>query len=408
MNRQGIVTGIILAVVLGSGALLWRTLPCTGGGTGGRAEQKDSGSKEADNRTREGQGTSGKGSMVTMDAEAQKQNCVVVAQAKKELLAGALHVTGKIEANGDRIAHVFPRIPGRIVTLGASLGEKVAAGQPLATLESIELIDAINTSRLSKTKVDMAQSNLDRIRTLVEKKIAAEKELVLAESEYKSAMIELQAAEQRLLHYGAAPSGLSGHDQKKTLLVIRAPFAGIVTEKHAIAGEPCDPTKLLYTITDLSSVWVALDISEKDLAKVRKGQSASISVGAYPDVTFEGRITFIADLVDQATRTVKARVEIANPERKLKPEMFATVDIALQADAAPVLAVPEEALQNLDGHPVVFVADSGTGFTARQIQAGRRANGMAEIVSGLKEGERYAVKGAFILKSEVKKGELSD
>jgi cobalt-zinc-cadmium efflux system membrane fusion protein len=122
----------------------------------------------------------------------------------------------------------------------------------------------------------------------------------------------------------------------------------------------------------------------------------------------KGRVTYIADLVDEATRTVKARVAMANPGRKLKPEMFATVALALTADATPVLAVPEEALQDLNGKKVVFVAEKETELVARQVETGRREGGMIEIISGLKEGERYAVKGAFILKSEIKKGEMTD
>ena len=151
-----------------------------------------------------------------------------------------------------------------------------------------------------------------------------------------------------------------------------------------------------------------VDINEKDLAKVHKGQAAIVTVGAFPDLKLKGRITYIADLVDESTRTVKARIEVANPGRKLKPEMFATVELALAADAPPVVAVPEDALQDLDGKKVVFVAENEAEFAARQVQAGRTAGGMIEIVSGLKEGERYAVKGAFILKSEVKKGEVVD
>jgi cobalt-zinc-cadmium efflux system membrane fusion protein len=161
-------------------------------------------------------------------------------------------------------------------------------------------------------------------------------------------------------------------------------------------------------VADLSSVWIMVDINEKDLAKVHRGQAATLTVGAFPDLKLKGRITYIADLVDQNTRTVKARVEVANPGRRLKPEMFATVELALAADAPPVLAVAEDALQDLDGKKVVFVAEKATEFAARPVQAGRTAGGMVEIASGLKEGERYAVKGSFILKSEVKKGEMKD
>ena len=151
-----------------------------------------------------------------------------------------------------------------------------------------------------------------------------------------------------------------------------------------------------------------IDINEKDLAKVHRGQSASVTVGAFPDLKLKGSITYIADLVDQTTRTVKARVEVANPGRKLKPEMFATIELALAADAPPVLAVPEDAIQELDGKKVVFVVEDEDEFAARPVQTTRTAAGMVEIVSGLKEGEHYAIKGSFILKSEVKKGEMTD
>jgi cobalt-zinc-cadmium efflux system membrane fusion protein len=151
-----------------------------------------------------------------------------------------------------------------------------------------------------------------------------------------------------------------------------------------------------------------VDINEKDLSKVHRGQAAIVTIGAFPDLKLKGRITYIADLVDQSTRTVKARIEVANPGRKMKPEMFATVELALAGDAPQILAVPEDALQDLDGKKVVFVAENEAEFTARQVQTGRGAGGMIEIVSGLKEGERYAIKGSFILKSEIKKGEMKD
>jgi len=151
-----------------------------------------------------------------------------------------------------------------------------------------------------------------------------------------------------------------------------------------------------------------VDINEKDLAKVVKGQTAIVTVGAFPDQKLKGRITYIADVVDQSTRTVKARIEVANPGRKLKPEMFATVELALPSDSAPVVVVPEDAIQDLDGKKVVFVAEDEAEFAALLVETGRMAGGMVEVVSGLKEGDRYAIKGAFILKSELKKGDVVD
>ncbi|ACM19219.1 efflux pump, RND family, membrane fusion protein [Geotalea daltonii FRC-32] len=412
MNKKAIIIGLILALVLGGGVAYQLTHSVTGGDE--HAEHKDEKGVHEEKEHKEEKGghegheEKSEAGSVKMTAEVQKENGVVVTVAKKQPIAGMISATGKVEANADRIAHVSPRISGKIVAVKASLGDSVASGQSLATLDSIELGEALNRYQQSKTKLALAQSNMDRIKALVEKKIAARKDILQAETDYKTAQTELHTDEERLSLYGVSASDLKGDGHKKPRLPVRSPIGGIITEKHAIVGELADPSKSLYTVADLSSVWVLVDIHEKDLAKVRRGQPAIVSVGAFPDQKLKGRITYIADLVDETTRTVKARIEVPNPGRKLKPEMFATVELALSAGAPPVLAVPEDAVQDLDGKKVVFIAESDAEFAVRQVQAGRTAGGMVEIVSGLKEGDRYAIKGAFILKSEIKKGELVD
>ena len=419
MNKKITIIGLILAVALGGG-LYYRANQTNSGG-GEHADHKEAGHKDEKAGAHEGEKAGaheegkeghaehgGEVGSVKMAAAVQKQNGVVVATVQKQRLGGTISVTGKVEANADRIAHVSPRISGKIVSVKASLGDSVSAGQALATLDSVELGEALNRYHQSKTKLALALANMDRIKILVEKKIAARKDILQAETDYKTAQTELHGDEERLSLYGVSTTDLKGEGHKKPLLPVRAPIGGIITEKHAIVGELADPSKSLYTIADLSNVWVLVDINEKDLAKVAKGQSAAVTVGAFPDQKLKGRITYIADLMDEATRTVKARIEVANPGRKLKPEMFATVELALAKDAPPVVAIPEDALQDLDGKKVVFVAEGDAEFGARQVQAGRTTGSMIEIVSGLKEGECYAVKGAFILKSELKKGEVVD
>ncbi|MSM38581.1 MAG: efflux RND transporter periplasmic adaptor subunit [Geobacter sp.] len=409
MNKKAIIIGLILVLALGGG-VAYRLIHSTTGG-GEKVEHKETGHKDEKGdhdaeKGHEGHDEHGEGKLVKMSAEVQKQSGVVVALAKKQRLAGTISTTGKVEANADRIAHVSPRISGKIVSVKSSLGDSVAAGQVLVTLDSVELGEALNRYHQSKTKLALAQSNMDRIKALVDKKIAARKEILQAETDYKTSQTELHTDEERLALYGVSIAHLRGDIHKKPLLPVRSPISGIITEKHAIVGELSDPAKSLYTVADLSSVWVLVDIHEKDLAKVRRGQAATVIVGAFSDRKFRGRITYLADLVDEATRTVKARVEVANPGRMLKPEMFATVELALAADAPPVLAVPEEALQEMDGRKLIFVAEKETEFEPRPVELGRASGGMVEVVSGLREGERYAVKGAFTLKSELKKGEL--
>lgn len=412
MKKKAILIGLILAVAVGGG-LYYRTTQTKGGAD--QAEHKEAGHKEEkagghDEHKGEkgGHDEHGEEGKVKMTAELQKQNGVVVGPAKQQRLAGIISATGKVEANADKVAHVSPRISGKIVAVKSSLGDSIAAGQVLATLDSVELGEALSRYHQSKTKLALAQANMERVKALVEKKIAARKDILQSETDFKTAQTELHTDEERLSLFGVNLSDVKGDDHKKPILPVRSPISGIITEKHAIVGELSDPSKSLYTIADLSSVWVVVDINEKDLAKIHRGQTASVSVGAFPDQKLKGRITYIADLVDQNTRTVKARIEVPNTGRKLKPEMFATIELALAADAPPVLAVPEDALQDLDGKKVVFVAEKNDEFAARPVQTGRAAGGMVEIVSGLKDGEQYAVKGSFILKSEIKKGEMKD
>lgn len=409
MNRKGTIIGIVIVLILG-GAFVYRFTRLTAGKGEERAEHRDAGEgKESKNTKKEGKEIKQEeAKSVKMDPEIQKKNGVVVGSARKKSLGGTITATGKVEVNADRIAHVSPRIPGKVVSVGSSLGDGVAAGQVLVRLDSVELGEALNRYRQSKTKLSLAKNNMLRVAALVEKKIAARKEILQAETGYQSAMAELHTDEERLLLYGVAKKDLVAINGKRILLPVRSPIGGLITEKHATAGELADPSKSLYTVADLSTLWVMVDVNEQDLAKVRKGQAAVVKVGAYPDTKFRGRITHIADLVDEATRAVKARVEVQNPGRKLKPEMFATVELTLPANAPPVLAVPEDALQDMDGKKVLFVTGNGAEFEPRRVELGRASGGMVEITAGLKEGERYAVKGGFLLKSELKKGELGE
>lgn len=406
MNRKITIIGIVLAVALGSG-FYYRFTHLATGKSGEKASQEVKEGKEPKGDKKESEKDEQPKS-VTMSVEKQKQHGVVVAAAGKERLGGVISATGKVEVNSDRIAHISPRIPGKIASVKASLGDSVAAGQVLVMLDSLELSEALNRYKQSNTKLLLAKNNMDRVKALVEKKIAARKEILLAESDYQTAMAEQHSNEERLLLYGLSPSDLNRQNSKRQLLPVRSVIAGVITEKHAIAGELADPAKSLYTVADLSTVWVLTDINEKELAKIRKGQSAVVSVAAFAERKFRGRINYISDVVDDATRTVKARIEVQNPGRLLKPEMFANVELSLPADSPAVLAVPVSSIQDLEGKKVLFVTENGTEFKPRSVDLGRASGGKVEITGGLKDGERFAVKGGFLLKSELKKGELGE
>jgi membrane fusion protein, heavy metal efflux system len=408
MKERGIFTivAIAVAVVLG-GAFVYRFSHIVTGGKSATAEKKETVAAGKGSEGRDAEETQRRG--VRLKPEIAQSRGIVVEIAKKVRLGGLIEVTGKVESNADRTAHVSPRIPGKIVWVGANLGNTVAAGQVLARLDSVELGEALSEYYKARSRVDLAKGNMERIRTLVEKKIAARKEILQAETEYRTAMSELHADEDRLRLYGLSSSEFEEHtEEKRILLPVHSPIAGVVTEKHTTVGELADPSKNLFTVADLSSVWVLVDINEKDLAKVEKGRPAAVTVGAFPGSVFRGKVTYIADLVDEATRTVKARIEVPNPGRKLKPEMFATVELTAPPGRLPVLAVPAEAIVELEGKKVLFLTGDDAEFIPREVATGTGGGGWVEVTAGLKEGERYAAKGGFLLKSELKKGELGE
>ena len=231
-------------------------------------------SEKDDQEGHEGHDEHGESGSVKMTAEVQKENGVVVAPAKKQRLAGVISATGKVEANADRIAHVSPRISGKIVSRqGLPGGQRLRRAGP-GDPGQRRAGRSLSRYHQSKTKLALAQSNMERIKTLVEKKIAARKDILQAETDFKTAQTELHTDEERLSLYGVSTSDLEGESHKRPLLPVRSPIGGIITEKHAIVGELSDPSKSLYTVADLSIVWVLVDINEKDLAKVRKGQAA--------------------------------------------------------------------------------------------------------------------------------------
>jgi cobalt-zinc-cadmium efflux system membrane fusion protein len=180
--------------------------------------------------------------------------------------------------------------------------------------------------------------------------------------------------------------------------VLRAPFDGVITSYNIAPGELVNPQEDLLTVTDLSEVWVLADVYEQDLAKVRTGRDVQITVDAYPDRTFSGRLTYVSDVIDPKTRTAKVRCVVDNADGALKLDMFARIRLP-SGDARQALAVPTTAVQHVDGQPVVFVQQSPTRFERRNVQTGATAGPVLEITTGLEAGEVIAAEGTLSLKT---------
>jgi cobalt-zinc-cadmium efflux system membrane fusion protein len=195
-------------------------------------------------------------------------------------------------------------------------------------------------------------------------------------------------------------------DRAASTFPVLAPIGGTVTEKHAVLGETAKPDASLYTVADLSTLWIETNVAEKDLAAVRRGAAAKVKVAAWPGDAFDGRVAYVGATLSKETRTVLARVEVANRDGRLKPEMFASVTLA-SGTSVKALALPESAVTLLQGLPSVFV-EEGQGFETRPVELGERTGGRVAVKSGLKPGERVVVEGVYALKARALKAQISD
>lgn len=315
-----------------------------------------------------------------------------------------IQVTATIQANQDKLAHVAPRVPGRIVAIAAHLGDRVKAGQTLASLDSIELGEAHSAYLQAESQFKVAQADFERAEKLHADQIVPQKDYLRSRAEQEKARASLRAAADKLRLMGVTPS----HSEKAaSVFPVSAPFAGTVIEKKdAVLGELAHPEKSLFTVADLSTVWIEASLFEKDLGKVKTGASVGVTVAAYPNEVFKGRLTYISSVMDKESRTIKARVEVPNADGRLKPDMFATAAIDT-VTAGKALTVPANAVLLLEGKKAVFVREK-EGFEKREIDLGDNLGGRFVVNGGIEDGDAVVVDGAYALKARMLKSKIGD
>jgi cobalt-zinc-cadmium efflux system membrane fusion protein len=368
---------------------------------------------------------------VTISAEAQARFGFAVAKPRRIAPIRVIEATAAIAPDPARVAHIAPLSKGRLERVHVQVGNSVNQGAPLFEYDNIELGEAIGDymAELADLQRDLAhldhsQQSLDRAKLLLEKEAIAEKEVHVREAERRvaEAAVENRHAriarlEEKLHRFGMAMEQIHAlstdhektHHREASYTVVRAPIAGVVITREGAEGEVVGPEKALVAIADLSKVWTLVDIYEKDLAQIRRGAPVEITVEAYPGETFRGTILYVADLLDPETRTAKARVEIPNPQRKLKPGMFATVRLRVQAapGSVRVIAIPSPAIQQVEGQSSVFVKLDAMTFAKRKVKLGSTLENLVEVTDGLRGDEELVTTGSFLLKSELLKEQVT-
>jgi cobalt-zinc-cadmium efflux system membrane fusion protein len=351
--------------------------------------------------------------LVVLNDEARSRAGIVVQQARQILQRDATEAPGLVALNETRTARVGSLAEGLVMELLVQPGMRVRAGQLLASLHSHAVHDAWAGYRKARaderrlvTELRFATDAESRAERLFRDKALALQDLQRAQANRAAAeellgmgRAELRRSEEELEHLGIThaedPTGESGEQ-----IPIKTPLAGVVLERFVTQGTAVTPGTPMFVVSDLSTLWVLAEIDEAHIAQAQVGRPAVVRVAAYPQDSFPATVTYIDETVNPRTRRVTVRCETANPDGRLKPEMYATVEIG-EGEPRSIVAVPAAAVQTVNGQPSVFVGEGSDRFRVRPVEAGRERDGLIEIRSGVREGESVVVAGAFVLKSEL-------
>ena len=388
---------ITIAAMALIGVLLaaWMLMPKHGAET---TENHDDHGSEAAAPHKDDHAGEEKSEKIALDDAQTKAAGIVVAAAAPADISIAITLPGEIRFNEDRTAHVVPKLAGVVTAVMADLGQTVRQGQVLAVVASSGLSEQRSELLSAQRRLALASTTLDRERRLWQDKISAEQDYLQARQAMSEAEIAVQNARQKLSAFGTGAA--TGSDLNR--LELRAPFDGIVMEKHLALGEAVKDDANVFTISDLSTVWAEIAVPPKDLNLVRVGETVTVKATAF-DAQASGKITYVGSLLGEQTRTAKARVALANPDRAWRPGLFVNVDVLSGQTGAAAVTVNTEAIQTLEDKPVVFVKVAG-GFRPQAVAPGRSDGKTTEILQGLTAGTRYAAAGSFVLKAELGKG----
>lgn len=315
-----------------------------------------------------------------------------------------LTLSGKIAYGEDKYSRISSPLQGRVIEVKAHLGDRVRAGDVLLVVDSPDIAQAYSEYVKEDSDLEYATRAYELAKDLYETKALALKDLKQAENELVKARAEFRRAKERLVSLRISPHELNKPLDKQQItsrFEMKSPLSGVVVERTVTPGQSVtgDPDHVLFTVADLDVLQVVADVYEQDLALVQVGQSAVVKVEAYPDLEFPAVVVAVGDVVDPDTRTIKLRARVPNDAHKLKPEMFARLQLDVSG-RGQFLTVPREAVLEVDGRQFVYVVENGTRFVKREVKTSRLSGDQTRILDGLQAGERIVTKGAVLIKGQ--------
>ena len=336
---------------------------------------------------------------IAMSDDQLKSAGVELGVAGPAKIGTTLRLLGEVKYNSDRTVQIVPRLAGLVEQVLVSAGDTVRKGQVMAVLNSQVLADQRAELLAAQQRLSLARTTYEREKKLWEEKITAEQDMLSARSAMQEAAIAVQSAQSKSASLGgAAASGAL------TRYELRSPIDGVVTEKRISLGEAVKEDSAVFTVSDLSSVWVEAPASVQDLGGLAVGQPTQVRANAF-EATATSKVTYISALVGEQTRSAMVRTTLPNPKGLWRPGLPVTVEVLLEEKEVPV-AVSVQAVQDLRDWKVVF-GRYGESLEARPLELGRSDGRMVEVKGGLKAGERYAATNSFVVKAELGKAGAS-
>jgi membrane fusion protein, heavy metal efflux system len=350
-----------------------------------------------------------------------------IEEAKAGPLVRSVSVTGSVGYDQLRLARIRPVARGRIEALDVTAGDRVVAGQRLAVLDNFDLsaahskvLSAEAALNQAKAQFATADAAYDRATSLIRSGAMTQSELETRRATAATMQADVRTKEAELRQYQeeearllpvrlpvAGTGSSSDQPQLDSRGAIVAPFAGVVDSVPVANGEIVDPATQMFTVSDLSIVWVQADVAERDLGAVKVGDAVEVRVSAFPGRVFAGRVTYIPGQIESTTGMAKVRCEVPNPDGALRVNMFATVSI-LSPQGGDAVLVPSESLQDVNGQSVVFVPTGHGEFAWRAVHTGLVANGKTQITSGLAAGTQVVGEGSYWLKAALMQSTIPD
>lgn len=342
--------------------------------------------------------------VVTLSQDAVERAGITTTAVLAGMTSGGVRAPGVVEANAYKQVVVTPVISGRITRVGADLGQRVRQGQMLAQIFSPELADAQTRYISARAELEAHEQELIRTEKLVAIGAASRQELERIHAGHTARLADLESAASRLQLLGLSAEAIDalgpGKNQGATTNV-PAPIDGVVTERLANVGLNVDQSTKLFTVVDLSSVWVVANLYEKDFAHVRVGSAATVTTNAYPDLVLQGRVSYIDPQVSPETRTAKVRIEVPNARNELRLGMYAEALVGDGGGTSTPL-ISRSAVQNVGDRTVVYLVnpkEPGT-FVEREVRLGAAVGDRVSVLAGVQAGDVVVGRGSFSVRAE--------